>query len=99
MMESLFTEATAIAFAPFWAATIWGVVELVKRTGKVPRPMLPILPLIIGVITGPAAVEFMVMCVESVDSFPAVHSLAVGLGAGAFASSIHDTKSAREKDV
>ena len=93
----MMTEAAAaLAIAAIWPPCIWGVVEIAKR--YTPRRWWPLLPLAIGLVSGPAVVAAMVEAVDFVDHFPAVHALMVGLGAGGFASSIHATKKAATRD-
>ena len=93
-MPAELTDATVIAIAAAWPGLIWAIVEAIKRGLTLPKWLRPTLPLVIGILSGPAVVELMVSMSTLIDSFPALHSLVVGLGAGAFASSIHDTREA-----
>lgn len=97
-MTEFLSDGTALALAMAWPGIIWAIVEAVKRTKRVPKRVLPLIPLVIGALTGPTMVEIMVMSVDGVETFPLLHSIVVGLGAGAFASSIHDTRSGVKKE-
>ena len=81
-------DTAAIAIAGIWALGIWGVVELIKN--YVPRRWWPLLPLAIGLVSGPAVVSAMVESVDWVDHYPLIHSLVVGVGAGGAAMAIHE---------
>lgn len=85
---------TALIVAPLWPAIIWSLVELLSepikaRFGSAP---LPILPLIIGAASGPTGVAVLVTLTPQVESFPAIHSIVIGIGAGAFAVAMHEAK-------
>lgn len=78
----------SLAIAGAWALGIWGVVELTKN--YVPRRWWPLLPLAIGLVSGPAVVSAMVEAADWIDHYPTVHSLVVGVGAGGAAMAIHE---------
>jgi ammonia channel protein AmtB len=88
---------TAILVAPLWPGAIWGIVEILSEIVKarLGSRFLPILPLAIGAASGPTMVAVLVALTPQVESFPIAHSIVIGIGAGAFATSIHETKKAR----
>ena len=91
VVTMILEDPTAIAIATAWGAAIYAVVEVAKR--PLPRRSWPILPLVVGGLSGPTVVEFMLASgVAGVEGFPILHSIVVGVAAGAMASKAHEMR-------